>query len=324
MISPDFILAGYERGGTTLLSELFRANGYESGFECGVLMARTPPEFPKIQPYWDNMTKYWPLSAESLNEAVQGDFAAFYNSVFSQAFPNHSGGFFDKTPKYMEVLGQSLHRAPFVRGAVVIHRDPRAVFVSVSKRLKPAQDIVATIEQHFNQLVSNYISYFVGCIAHIDRPNVLFVPFEELVSRQQTWLRVLGYFTGKAPFLPLSAPSRFENVTSAEMDIEKVIEFDGLLPEALQRRILKATELASLFFAGPVERARHGQVWQDRHGLAKERLGQFGLAATNVNVDGVYFEPLTYLLRYFDVLNSGLSPVDHYIRHGRGENRRPA
>ncbi|WP_454268228.1 sulfotransferase [Roseovarius sp. MBR-51] len=322
--TPDFIIAGYERGGTTLLSELFRANGYESGLECGVLMAHAPAEFPQIQPYWNNMPKDWNLSAETFYDAISGDVATFYDRIFSAAFPDHSGGYFDKTPKYMDLLGLCLHRAPFARGAVVIHRDPRAVFASMSKRIEPTLDAVQTIEKHFDFFVSRYLSYFCGCIAHLERPNVLFVPFEELVSREQTWLKVLGHFARGTPFQPMSARSRFDNVTSETMDLEKVIEFDRLLPQALQTRILEATQLASLFFAGPVERARYGQLWQDRIGLAKQRLGQFDLPATGVEVDGAYFEPLTYLLRYVDVLKSGLNPVDHYIRHGRGEKRRPA
>jgi len=37
---------------------------------------------------------------------------------------------------------------------------------------------------------------------------------------------------------------------SKTMDLEKVTEFDRLLPEALQSRILEATQLACRFFAG--------------------------------------------------------------------------
>ena len=57
---PEIILCGYERGGTKMLSELFRSNNYESGFECGVLMCKQPYDFVNYRPYFNiiKMTKY--------------------------------------------------------------------------------------------------------------------------------------------------------------------------------------------------------------------------------------------------------------------------
>ncbi len=34
---------------------MFRSNGYLSGFECGVLLAKSPRNFKKIQPYYNMM-----------------------------------------------------------------------------------------------------------------------------------------------------------------------------------------------------------------------------------------------------------------------------
>lgn len=324
MSSVDFILGGYERGGTTLLSELFRANGFESGFECGVLMVDEPRSMPSLQPYWDLLPEGWDIDDAVRQHAIQGDFQHFYETLCKEAFPEHKGRFFDKTPKYMETLGRCMSRAPFLKGAVIIHRDPRAVFVSMSKRLSPELPAKEAIEKNFDLLKKRYLSYFIGSIAHVENPQVLFVPFEELVSREDAWLKVLGYFTTGIPFVTRKSNSRFVNVTSEKMDLGKVVEFDRLLPVDLQERILDATQLASPFFASPVERVRYGDLWARTLGLAKERLHAFGLAPLAVDVEGTYFEPLTYLIRYPDVLNAGVDPVQHFQKNGRLEGRLPA
>ena len=62
---PEIILCGYERGGTTMLSELFRSNNYESGFECGVLMCKQPYDFVNYQPYF-NKIRNFPVSMNIL------------------------------------------------------------------------------------------------------------------------------------------------------------------------------------------------------------------------------------------------------------------
>lgn len=321
MQAVDFLLAGYERGGTTLLSELFRANGYESGFECGVLLGNSPADMKKLQPYWEMLPKGWNISENTLNEAIKGDFQHFYQTICRAAFPSFNGNFFDKTPKYMESLGACMNRAKFIKGAVIIHRDPRAVFVSLSKRLTPGEDTETAIKKNFKILQNRYMSYFLGSIGHIENPNVLFIPFEEIVSREDVWLRTLGYFTRGEPFKKRTSNSRFVNVSSSKMDLRKIIEFDDLLTRELQEKILEATRVASLFFASPVERARYGEIWETTLETAKKRLSTFELPAVGMDVDGIYFEPLTYLIRYPDVLKSGSSPVVHFQKAGRREKR---
>ena len=324
MTNVDYIIAGYERGGTTLLSELFRANGFESGFECGVLLGDSPAAMSKIKPYWDMLLDGWKIDKQIRKRAIMGDFRHFYEVITSSAFPDHVGPFFDKTPKYMEHIGRCLKRADFVKGAVVIHRDPRAFFVSATKRISPELPIEQGIIKNFNNLTQRYISYFIGCIAHQSQPNVLFVPFEELVSREDAWLKALGLFTIGRPFVPRKKNARFANVTSDKMDLGKIIEFDHLLSPITQEKILDATKLASPFFAGPVERAKYSDLWQSTIETAKKRLSQFERPAVGMEIEGVYFEPLTYLIRYPDILKSGVDPVRHYQFHGHHENRQAA
>ncbi|MDX5418626.1 MAG: sulfotransferase [Hymenobacteraceae bacterium] len=324
MPTVEYIIAGYERGGTTLLSDLFRANGFESGFECGVLLGKDPSEMPNFKAYWDMLLDGWSISEETRKKAISGDFKNFYDVLCSNAFPNFKGSFFDKTPRYMQNLGQCLHRAPFLKGAAIIHRDPRAFFVSATKRLSPKKSISAGIRENFTHLKSHYMSYFFGSIGHIEQANVLFVPFEEIVSREDAWLKTLGYFTIGTPFIKRSGKPRFNNVTSSKMDLGKIIEFDELVPPELQQNILEATRLASPFFAGPIERARYGELWEETFETAKKRLIQFELPAVGMDIDGTYFEPLTYLIRYPDILKSGINPAEHFRKAGRREKRIPA
>lgn len=324
MSSVEYIIAGFERGGTTLLSDIFRQNGFESGFECGVLLAESPSAMNNHSPYWEMLLTGWKISEAARRSASLGTFESFYDVICAEAFPDFKGKFFDKTPRYMKSLGLCMSRAPFLKGAVVIHRDPRAFFVSAAKRLEPDMDAISAIDRHFNELQDHYLSYFFGSIIHIENPSVLFVPFEELVSREQAWLRAIGYFVSGRPFMPRTTESRFHNVTSPEMDLSKVIEFDNVLPKDLQERILDATQIASIFFAGPVERSRYANLWIKTFSLAKQRIAEFELEPLGTNVDGTYFEPLTYLIRYPDVLHAGVCPIKHYRQSGKRENRIPA
>ncbi|MBD3756405.1 MAG: sulfotransferase [Gammaproteobacteria bacterium] len=324
MRKVDYILAGYERGGTTLLSEVFRANGFESGFECGVLLGQRPADFPEIAPYWDMLLPGWRIDKAVRRKAIKGDFEHFYDTLCSAAFPDFTGPFFDKTPKYMESLGTVLHRAPSLKGAVVIHRDPRAVFVSQAKRLSPDLSVSSAVEKNFDNLVRRYLSYFIGSIAHLTDPRVLFVPFEDFVTREESWLKFIGLFAGGASFTKRKTRARYINVSSQKMDHSKTNEFDRILPIELQKKILHSTQLASLFFAGPMERTEYGDLWQEVSSNAEALLSRFELPAYGHKVDGEYFEPLTYLIRYPDVLKAKVNPVEHYRRHGRSERRKPA
>lgn len=101
------------------------------------------------------------------------------------------------------------------------------------------------------------------------------------------------------------------------------MEFDGVLSEELQCRILEATKIASLFFADATDRAKFGQYWADAKGEADLIIEKFDLPLALDFEDGTYFEPLPYLLRYEDVRRAGVNPVEHFRRRGRKEGRVP-
>ena len=167
--------------------------------------------------------------------------------------------FFDKTPKYMECLGNCLIKTDFIEKAVVIHRDPRSVFCSWAKRESKNESLESVINQHFENWVARYISYFLGCISHIHNKNVLFLPFEELVSRELTTLQTLGYFAKVKHFCPGPSIHNLEMLHPKNADLKTLDEYEFLLSKHIQNKILDATTFCQSFFCKCV-RAR--QVWR--------------------------------------------------------------
>ncbi|MBY6048010.1 sulfotransferase [Vannielia litorea] len=323
MSKVDLIIGGYERGGTTLLSEIFRANGFESGFECGVLLADQPSEFPLQKRYYQMLRRGWRISEETRTKACQGDFDHFYQTICNAAFPDFTGRFFDKTPRYMREIGACMHRYRKIKSAVIIHRDPRAVMASISKRMEPGLNPEEAIRKNFSGLVQRYLNYFIGCAAHFDNANVLFVPFEDLVSREEAWRKQLGVFATGHPFSENLTASRFKNVENKGLSLAKVMEFDRLLSGDLQHEILAATRMASVFFADATDRAKHGDEWAETKAEIRSIMAKFELPRSMVLDDGTYFEPFTYLLRNEGIRKAGRNPLAHYKRHGKKEGRSP-
>lgn len=321
---PSILLCGYERGGTTLLSEILRANGYESGFECGVLLADKPSDFVKIEPYFNMLLGGWKISEVTRREAIGGDFRHFYSTLIGAAFPESSAsGYFDKTPIYMQHLGKCLSRTDFINKAIVITRDPRSVFVSMAKRLEPGIPVEEAVNKRLNYLVNRYISYFIGSIAHSTSKNVLFVPFEELCSREDAILKTIGFFVEGNVFAKRQKTSIFANVSSNVMDLSRISEFDNYLSPNLQKLILNRTRIASPFFMNVSERISLGDMHAETLNNINKILCNFDLPQTGMIIDGTYFEPMTYLLRYPDILAAKINPVKHFQRSGQNEKRIP-
>ena len=132
-----FIICGLEHSGTTLVSDIFRQiEGVDSGFECGVLLGKSPRDFPNIQPFYNNTPGGWQVSAQMLEEICDtDDFFDFYKRLHK-----HSGFFdpqakyiFDKTPRYFQHLFDCQEKidVPFV----VTYKDPRSIVYSDFKRV---------------------------------------------------------------------------------------------------------------------------------------------------------------------------------------------
>lgn len=324
---PDIILCGYERGGTTLLSQIFRENGYVSGFEVGVLMCDSPATFPDFKPYVDMLHAGWGLGKRiTVEELCSADFAHFYRRLATTAYPRKvKQRFFDKTPIYMSRLGFVLQQTEFIKKAVVITRDPRAVFTSWAKRqfddaVKP-ETIDREVRKRLKQYAARYLHYFFGCIAHRSRSNVYFLPYEELCAEPERYVAALGEFATGSPFELDTMEHRFNNVYGNTISTENVAEFGGLLSEKTQVMVLEATKPAAVFFFKDRDMTPYLQHWaqlesQVRSVLARHRIRDFA-----EQVAGSYFEPETYLLRNEDVLSKRMDPRSHFLNHGKSEAR---
>lgn len=257
---PSFIICGYERGGTTLLSELIRQQGYYSLFEIGVLMNKTPKDFLNYQPYLNNLSKSLSNPTNTfLKDICSGSFEEFYEKIFRYAknkkLYNHGEnvkGYFDKTPIYMSNLRNCLNRTDFIKKAVIISRDPRSVFISYAKRIN-ANDHLSLEEKvlnNFSNYCQRYFKYYMGCRDYLDQDNVHHISFEKLCLHTNYEIKKLGQFIdGKNWSFNNDMKPMFNNVTNSSIDVKKVDEYEKYLGKKTQNMILSQLSQASKFFA---------------------------------------------------------------------------
>lgn len=129
------VICGMEHSGTTLVSDLLRQTGsLESGFECGVLMAKSPRQFPAIQPFYDHMCEGWNITDEQLVACCDNDtFPAFYRCLASASpLIRDDQKLFDKTPRYVAEIETVMAHcdAPII----CVNKDPRATVFSDYRR----------------------------------------------------------------------------------------------------------------------------------------------------------------------------------------------
>ena len=135
-----FVICGIEHSGTTVLSDFFRQiPECDSGFECGVLLGKSPREFPNLEPFAKNMLGGWKISGVHLLDICQtDDFNDFYRRLaeVAQVIGDRCEYIFDKTPRYFLHLKQCIEKVdvPFVG----TYKDPKAIVYSDFKREKPS------------------------------------------------------------------------------------------------------------------------------------------------------------------------------------------
>ncbi|WP_019505378.1 sulfotransferase [Pleurocapsa sp. PCC 7319] len=141
-MSLKFVICGLEHSGTTLLSDIFRqVSGLDSGFEVGVLLGRTPKEFPNIQPFYSNMVEGWKIEADVLQEICNSNkFEDFYDNLKlkSKLISLETKYIFDKTPRYFLDLYCCYEKikVPFI----ALYKDPRSLVYSDYKRSVKSRD----------------------------------------------------------------------------------------------------------------------------------------------------------------------------------------
>jgi hypothetical protein len=129
------LIAGYEHGGTTVLSEILRQHPDVDGrFETGLLLTNNLPEFPDSYPAYAGFIRdFWKVTPEELDEICQsGSWEKAYSLLAEKSKIPNGVQIYDKTPRYMSILEKVLEKVDVP--AVIIIRDPCAVFWSHHKR----------------------------------------------------------------------------------------------------------------------------------------------------------------------------------------------
>lgn len=241
------LICGYERGGTTPVSEILRQHPrLVAGFEGGFLLADEPSEFPSVEPYYLNAKRGWNLDDQDMEyicgvnswtvlyERLRERYLEKLDDVSSQA------RIFDKTPKYLEVLPAVLAKMPHVPCVVVV-RDPRALLWSWIKREGPDDFSPA----HLEGLCARYRSYGQGYRSALEAgfaDRLLLVHYESLSLAPERESRRFFDFVG-LDYEPeyLSFDPAFPNVRGTTISADYISEYAQHLPAEVQERILELT-----------------------------------------------------------------------------------
>lgn len=135
---PKFVICGIEHSGTTLLSDVFRqVPGLDSGFEVGVLLAKSPREFRMLEPFISNLKSGWGITDAQLDAICNTDnFDDFYFRLRQESrIVDDNDEIFDKTPRYFSQLQNCITRVPCK--FIAVYKDPRSLVFSDYKRAKP-------------------------------------------------------------------------------------------------------------------------------------------------------------------------------------------
>jgi len=316
------LVCGFERGGTTTVSELLcQAPGVAAGFEGGFLLARDPASFPAVEPYYGMALRGWGLALEDMEYICSAPkWEELYRRLAARFRPGEGVRIFDKTPRYMERLADVMAKVPGVP-VVVIVRDPRALFWSWLKRAgeRPA-DWLATY-------AGRYRSYAAGYAAARDaglQSRLLLVRHEDLSLRPEDEGRRIFSFLG-LEFDPsyVSFSPRFQNVRGAGVTSAFVLEYRDHLTAGECEEILQATAACSDWWWEPPKEfapaALPGEQASSAAGAARspeERRLRRWAAVVAAGGPGLFAER---------VAASGLRPLDavldlsvHFARSGEG------
>lgn len=86
--SLSVIVTGFENSGTTVLSQLIMSSPHIFGaFECGLLLACSPREFTRVQPFHNWLPQLWRLPGR--DAAAQIDKAACHQHAYSGLAQRH-------------------------------------------------------------------------------------------------------------------------------------------------------------------------------------------------------------------------------------------
>lgn len=252
------IMCGFERGGTTLMSEILRQNPQlDSGFEGGFLLAEEASDFVAIEPYSTNLKNGWGLGDSQLNYiCTANSWSDVYQRLIEQSpiIKNKDTLVFDKTPKYMEVLSNVLTKVPNTHCIVVV-RDPRAILYSWFKRSGLKKEV--WLEKQLSMQAQRYLSYASGWKTALENglgSQILLVKYESLCSNTLSECQRIFDFLGLdfySYYLSFKYHKKYGNVYGGEVSLEYLTEYEQHFSDDVCQQILKATEEFSDFWWQP-------------------------------------------------------------------------
>ncbi|MDT9188906.1 MAG: sulfotransferase [Limnospira sp. PMC 894.15] len=254
------ILCGFERGGTTLVSEILRQHPLlDSGFECGFLLGKELNEFPSIQPYCNMLKTGWRVNDSDLNNYIckSTTWLEGYSRLLekSKIIPNKNTWIFDKTPKYMKFLPDILEKVPGIP-CVVIVRDPRALLWSWVKRSPWKDKLDQWQEKNLKANCDRYLSYGRGWREAIEKgfgSQILLVQHERLcccpVEESKKIFDFIGFDFDPAYLSFLD--KRYSNVHESQISEKYITEYRQHFSEKICHQILMHTaEFKDWFWTG--------------------------------------------------------------------------
>ena len=207
------IVCGYEKSGTTLVNEILRRHPhFDSGFECGFLLADTPQQFNTVQPYYRYFKKCWELSKADMAYIFDAPgWPECYRRTRerSPVIINKDTAMFDKTPIYMLHLSEVLAKVPNIPCVVTV-RDPRALFYSWARWSGHQDDSEQWVHDNLPQYFERYSSYAQGYENALDQyaDRITLIQFEALCNDPEYYCRRIFESVGlefKAEFMSFSS-----------------------------------------------------------------------------------------------------------------------
>jgi hypothetical protein len=254
------LVSGFERGGTTLISEILRQHPQlDSGFEGGFLLADEASDFGAIEPYYTNLKTGWELGDSQVNYICDvNTWPDLYRRLIEKSpiIKNKSTLVFDKTPKYMQVLSNVLSKVPNVP-CIVLVRDPRAILYSWFKRSGLKKEV--WIDKQLSINCQRYLSYAAGWKIALENglgSRLLLVKYENLCLNTLSECKKIFNFLGldfHSYYLSFKYHKKYGNVYGGEVSLEYLTEYDRHLSDDVCQQILKATEEFSNFWWSPEE-----------------------------------------------------------------------
>lgn len=237
------IVTGMEHSGTTLLSQLLinRVKHVDSGFECGVLLAQSPKEFNKIQPFYDwfclpAKIGHWGLTPQMRSWVCNtGSFMDFYDRLrimFSLSQRKGVAQLIDKTPAYIYDLKNVLDKVSCP--VVITYKSVELLYLSYKKREVTLPDFLI-----------RYKKYKESVRPYLEDENILLLSFEAIVSNQEETLHsVFKHFRLEADIGEVSDALNFGiNPLNPEFDLDEEYEkANSLLSDEEKEELAKLSE----------------------------------------------------------------------------------